>query len=30
MGKRSRILAVIISALVMSTGLVDCGGSKER
>lgn len=29
MGKRSRILAVIISALVMSTGLVGCGGSKE-
>lgn len=29
MGKRSRILAVIISDLVMSTGLVGCGGSKE-
>ena len=30
MGKRSKILAVIMSALVMSTGLVGCGGSKDN
>lgn len=29
MGRRSRVLALIISALVVSTGLVGCGGSKD-